>query len=222
LDHPPQPPPQDQEASANPSSSQADPLRRLLDETADLIDSPTATHINTLLLDALFSQLTDHAIRTQAYKAPLSPLANEQLQDPTDRIQETLEDSTDREDASKSPAMLKAKFASTLAVITRQAHSIGSGVPNEYVQAMEGVRELEAFAAVIFSSHSGVRQAAQGGVAVPADIATEPEGAEAAEAQKAVAEERDGAGDGLGDSWGIWDSIWGKVTGAREGDGLPG
>lgn len=30
---------------------------------------------------------------------------------------------------------------------------IGSGMPNEYVQAMEEVRELDAFAAVVYSSH---------------------------------------------------------------------
>lgn len=30
---------------------------------------------------------------------------------------------------------------------------IGNGVPNEYVQAMEEVRELDAFAAVVYSSH---------------------------------------------------------------------
>lgn len=30
---------------------------------------------------------------------------------------------------------------------------IGSGMPNEYVQAMQEVRELDAFAAVVYSSH---------------------------------------------------------------------
>lgn len=30
---------------------------------------------------------------------------------------------------------------------------IGNGVPNEYVQAMDEVRELDAFAAVVYSSH---------------------------------------------------------------------
>lgn len=40
-----------------------------------------------------------------------------------------------------------------MAAITKQAHAIGNGVPNEYVQAMEEVRELEAFAAVVYSSN---------------------------------------------------------------------
>jgi peroxin-3 len=37
--------------------------------------------------------------------------------------------------------------------MTRQAHSIGNGVPNPYLQAMEQVRELEAFAVVVYSSN---------------------------------------------------------------------
>lgn len=37
--------------------------------------------------------------------------------------------------------------------MTRQAHAIGNGIPNEYVQAIETVKELEAFAAVIYSSN---------------------------------------------------------------------
>ena len=56
-------------------------------------------------------------------------------------------------DLSPSDTQSKAKLATILAVITRQAHSIGNGVPNEYVQATEGVRELEAFAAVVYSSN---------------------------------------------------------------------
>lgn len=36
--------------------------------------------------------------------------------------------------------------------MVKQAHVIGSGVPNEYVQALDEVRDLEAFAAVVYSS----------------------------------------------------------------------
>lgn len=50
---------------------------------------------------------------------------------------------------------VKTKVASTLATFSRQAHSIGSssGNNNEYLSAMEGVRDLEAFAAVVYSSN---------------------------------------------------------------------
>ncbi|KAL9031566.1 MAG: hypothetical protein Q9196_000414 [Gyalolechia fulgens] len=112
------------------------PLRRLLDETSDLIESPPFTQILTLLLDATFSHLTDHQIRTDAYKLP----------DPSSipRVQEV---------SDLDSGLAKAKLANILAVMTRQAHVIGNGVPNRYAQAVEGVKELEAFAAVIYSSH---------------------------------------------------------------------
>ena len=48
---------------------------------------------------------------------------------------------------------VKAKVASSLAVFCRQAHGIGSGANNEYLVAIEQVRELEAFAAVVYSSN---------------------------------------------------------------------
>jgi peroxin-3 len=123
----------------------ADPLRRLLDESADLIESPTATHIMTLLLDTVFSQLTDVALRSQAFKIA------EPSQDPALRVQEL--DSTEGLSTNPEPGKTKTKLATILAVVSRQAHLIGNGVPNTYVQSMEGVRELEAFAAVVYSSN---------------------------------------------------------------------
>jgi len=45
------------------------------------------------------------------------------------------------------------KFASVLAVLTRQGHLIGNGVPNEYLQVIEQQKELEAFSALVYSSN---------------------------------------------------------------------
>ncbi|KAL8843119.1 MAG: hypothetical protein Q9170_000249 [Blastenia crenularia] len=131
----PSPPPSPSQSSPSPLSP-ATPLRRLLDETSDLIDSPPFTQILTLLLDTTFSYLTDHQIRTDAYKL-LEPSNVPQVQGVPD-LDSGLE---------------KAKLANILAVMTRQAHAIGNGVPNRYAQAIEDVKELEAFAAVIYSSH---------------------------------------------------------------------
>jgi Peroxin-3 len=111
-------------------------LRRLLDETSDLIDSPAFTHVLTLLLDSAFSLLIDNKIATLAYKIP-PPSASGA------RVVEIVGPGTD----------VKAKVASTLATFSRQAHSIGSGGNNEYLTAMENVRDLEAFAAVVYSSN---------------------------------------------------------------------
>ncbi|KAF5879250.1 putative peroxin-3 family protein [Botrytis fragariae] len=105
---------------------------RLLDETSDLIDSPPFSHVLTMLLDAGFSTLVEQKIAQQSFKIPSQP--------EDARVTEIVEPN-----AVKLPLIL--------AVLTRQAHSIGNGVPNEYLQAMEQVRELEAFAAVVYSSH---------------------------------------------------------------------
>ncbi|ELR10393.1 peroxin [Pseudogymnoascus destructans] len=118
------------------ASSNASPLRRLLDETSDLIDSPPFTYVLTLLLDAGFSTLVDQKVAQQAFKVPAPP------SDPNSepRIQEVFD-----------PKPMKLPIV--LATLTRQAHQIGNGVPNDYLQAMELVGDLEAFAAVVYSSN---------------------------------------------------------------------
>jgi peroxin-3 len=115
-------------------STTSSSLRRLMDETSDLIDSPPFSHVITLILDAGFSLLVDTKIATLAYKLPPTSAA-------LDRVHEII--GTDA----------KAKLANTLAVFSRQAHSIGSASTNEYLTAMESVKDLGAFAAVVYSSN---------------------------------------------------------------------
>jgi peroxin-3 len=123
--------------SAPSSSTSTSPsLRHLINETSDLIDSPSFTHVLTLLLDAAFSHLIDTKISALSYKIP-------PVSDNTARIQEIV----------GNDAGTKAKVANSLAVFCRQAGIIGTGVENEYLERIEGVRELEAFAAVVYSSH---------------------------------------------------------------------
>ncbi|KAI5259573.1 hypothetical protein E4T42_00099 [Aureobasidium subglaciale] len=138
---------QDPMLAANAASSNAS-LRRLLDETSDLIDSPTFTHVFTQVLNATFSHLIDYRVATEAFK--ISPPAPDSM-------------SRNTEISDK-----KCKFAQTLAVFCRQAHIIaaGSSEPddlvvaesagsqvNEYLAAIDQVKDLEAFAAVIYSSN---------------------------------------------------------------------
>ncbi|KAF2666357.1 Peroxin-3 [Microthyrium microscopicum] len=119
-----------EEAPSNNSPS----LRRLVDETSDIIDSPIFSEVLTLILDAAFSLLVDTKIASLAYKIPLTSAS------PT-RIHEIV--GTDH----------KARLANTLAIFCRQAHAIGATNDNEYLTAMEGVRDLEAFSAVVYSSN---------------------------------------------------------------------
>ena len=112
-------------------------LRRLLDETADLIESPPFTHVLTLLLDAGFSTLVDTKLAELAFELPpVAPIPN--LNAPR------LTELNDRKPV---------KLPKVLAPCTKQALVIGDGVSNEYLTAMEQVSDLEAFAVVVYSSN---------------------------------------------------------------------
>jgi peroxin-3 len=141
-------------SSSGPLDASSDPLRSLLDETADLIDSPTFTSVHTLLLNTLFSYLIDTKVAQQAFPLPTntqSPPSSAHSAIPPLQIQEL-----HPPDPTVPPEQRTVKLATILAVLTRQAHAIGNGSnpPNEYVSAMEiEVKELEAFAAVIYASN---------------------------------------------------------------------
>ncbi|KAG0155895.1 hypothetical protein PDIDSM_3068 [Penicillium digitatum] len=135
------------EGVADPSSSQtATKLRQLLDETADLIDSPSFSLVLTLLNNEGFSTLIDQKCAADAFKTFTS--APETTLQSFDSIATVVPLAANSE--------RKTKLANLLAVMTRQAHVIGNGVhpPNEYLVAMDqNVRELEAFSAVVYSSN---------------------------------------------------------------------
>ncbi|KAJ5512455.1 hypothetical protein N7463_002007 [Penicillium fimorum] len=135
------------EGVADPTSSQtASKLRHLLDETADLIDSPSFSLVLTLLNNEGFSTLIDQRCAADAFKAPTS--APETALQSFDSIATVVPLAANSE--------RKTKLANLLAVMTRQAHVIGNGAhpPNEYLVAMDqNVRELEAFSAVVYSSN---------------------------------------------------------------------
>ena len=138
-------------------------LRRLLDETADLIDSPTFSHVLTHLLDAAYSHLVDYRIAFEAFKTstpayPTPPQGNLEPSylsvSPEPGVTEVLD--------------IKCKLAHILPVFCKQAHVIaagsgdlvdavaeqtGAGLGNEYLGAIDRVGDLEAFAAVIYSSN---------------------------------------------------------------------
>lgn len=129
----------------------AGPLRQLLDETADLIDSPTFTRIHTLILNTMFALLVDQKIIATSYpQTQTQHPPGSETSAPYPRIQEI--DSA----VTVVPAEPRVKLGNVLAKFTTQAHIIGNGnaPPNEYVSAAETeVRELEAFAAVIYASN---------------------------------------------------------------------
>ncbi|KAI1743639.1 Peroxin-3 family protein [Xylaria scruposa] len=130
--------PSSSSSASSPTSTITPALRRLLDETSDLVESPAFCHVLTLLLDAGFSVLLNKKLLAGAFESnlsvtgPISEPSELAVTDPTTR------------------AVLLPKI---LSVLTRQAHAIGNGMPNEYLQEMEHVQDLEAFAAVVYSSN---------------------------------------------------------------------
>lgn len=174
------------------------------------------THVLTLLLDATFSQLADTKLRSEAYKLPLLTPEPE----PAARITEVME---------AEPANASTKLANILAILTREAHKIGNGVPNEYVQAAEGVSELEGFAAVVYSSNSEFEAGLQASVSLDSsrsasgdDAATRAKSlekksvTEAKEAVQAVQDRGiiDKAIGVVDTAWGGFEGAWGKVVGS--------
>ena len=96
-------------------------LRNLLDETADLIDSPTFTRIHTMILNALFSHLIDTKVAQEAFP-PATAAAT--TSNPTVDTPDPLSSSVT---VVPIPSEPKVKLATILAVFTRQAHAIGRG-----------------------------------------------------------------------------------------------
>ncbi|KAJ5134213.1 Peroxin-3 [Penicillium atrosanguineum] len=120
------------EGVADPSSSQtASKLRHLLDETADLIDSPSFSFVLTLLNNEGFSTLIDSKCTDEAFKA--SP------------VPETTPQSFDSMATVVPPITTERKTK-----LANLPSCDGSPGPPAMDQ---NVRELEAFSAVIYSSN---------------------------------------------------------------------
>ncbi|KAK7750977.1 peroxin [Diatrype stigma] len=152
-------------SSTAPQSPTPVSLRRLLDETSDLIESPTFGHVLTQLLDAGFSHLLNHKVLPDAFEAAasgaasgtgaapsVSPSVSISITAPSSVISMS-EANTGTGTQDKNVVMLP----KILSVLTRQAHVVGSGGgvtnSNDYLNEMELVPDLEAFAAVVYSSN---------------------------------------------------------------------
>ncbi|KAL1902583.1 peroxin [Sporothrix stenoceras] len=120
--------------TSSDSPAQVAALRRMLDETADVVESPTFLHVLGEILDAGFATLIERKVAPVAFDLP--PAVGEGSLELTRLRHEKV-----------------VQLPKILSVLTRQAHVIGSGMPNEYLHEMETVRDLEAFAAVVYSSN---------------------------------------------------------------------
>ncbi|KAK3340244.1 Peroxin-3 [Neurospora tetraspora] len=180
--------------SATPEGESTTSLRRLLDETADLIESPAFSSVLTQLLDEGFTVLLDNKLTVGAFETPSLPAAVPPAVTLTPEAAAAGEDvvtsttlvatSSDLNNVNNAgrqsidierPAVTRAVLLpKILSILTRQAHAIGNGMPNEYLQAMEGVRDLEGFAAVVYSSNWQAEIASEEYAGVPAAPVSAP------------------------------------------------
>ncbi|KAF9577823.1 peroxin, partial [Lunasporangiospora selenospora] len=112
-------------------------LRSLLDETRDFIDSDDFSTVLASTLGATFAR----------FNLALQPTFNPFLLSPP-RSGSTIEEIEDEDDVDRS-----VPFASLLPVISRQVHLIINGVPNEYVDSLSLVKDLQVFSAIVYSSY---------------------------------------------------------------------
>ncbi|KAF9124470.1 peroxin, partial [Mortierella sp. 14UC] len=116
-------------------------LRNLLDETRDFIDSPDFTTVLSSTLATTFAR----------FNLALQPTFNPFLLSPpqSNATSAVIAEIEDDEDIDRAVPLV-----SLLPLVTRQAHLIINGVPNEYVESLAMVKELQAFSAIVYSSFS--------------------------------------------------------------------
>ncbi|KAG0051572.1 peroxin [Gryganskiella cystojenkinii] len=114
-------------------------LRNLLDETRDFIDSEDFSTVLHSTLTMTFARFN------LALQPTFSPFL---LAEPRN-INASIEEIEDEDDIDRAVPL-----ASLLPLVARQVHLIINGVPNEYVESLAMVKELQAFSAIIYSSFS--------------------------------------------------------------------
>ncbi|KAG0314161.1 peroxin, partial [Dissophora globulifera] len=114
-------------------------LRSLLDETRDFIDSADFSTVLSATLTSTFAR----------FNLALQPTFNPFLLMPPRSINASIEEIEDEEDIDR-----EVPLATLLPLVARQVHLIINGVPNEYVESLSMVKELQAFSAIVYSSFS--------------------------------------------------------------------
>lgn len=121
-------------------------LRHLLDETADFVESPNAAEVIKRLVHTGLTVIVNKIAIMYPQSDPSAGLV-------------ASGNGTNGAGSASGEEMLfmpRVKLASILANITRQATALGQGgsplEPNEYINAMVNVPELDAFSAIVYSN----------------------------------------------------------------------
>lgn len=114
-------------------------LRNLLDETRDFIDSADFATVLSSTLATTFAR----------FNLSMQPTFNPFLLSPPKSTDSGIEEIADEDDIDRAVPLV-----TLLPVVSRQVHLIINGVPNEYVESLSMVKELQAFSAIVYSSFS--------------------------------------------------------------------
>lgn len=134
--------------SGPPQEEVTAPLRRLLDETADFIESPNAVDVIQKTVHAGLSVLVQKI--SSIYPSP--QIDSSQI---TAASVLTAAQAKDASAVAVTAPGSTAKLASISASASRQAHILSGGSPlepNEYISAMISVPELDGFSALVYSN----------------------------------------------------------------------
>ncbi|KAG0216140.1 Peroxin-3 [Mortierella sp. GBAus27b] len=113
-------------------------LRNLLDETRDFIDSPDFATVLSSSVATTFAR----------FNLSLQPTFSPFLTSPPRSTDSGIEEITQGDADCSIP------LATLLPLVSRQVHLIINGVPNDYLDALSMVKDLQAFSAIVYSSFS--------------------------------------------------------------------
>jgi peroxin-3 len=114
-------------------------LRNLLDETRDFIDSPDFATVMSSTIATTFAR----------FNLALQPTFNPFLLSPPKSTDSGIEEIADEDDMDRAVSLV-----TLLPLVGRQVHLIINGVPNEYVESLSMVKDLQTFSAIVYSSFS--------------------------------------------------------------------
>lgn len=128
-------------------------LRRLLEETNVILNSEDFVLVLSKCLGKIF-EVFDDALQPAfgGTEGGYDSAASGMTGSLHPRFQEIIAMESDASGSHGNSNIPKVKLASLLPIVTRQSHLLVHGFPNEYVDALVEIKELQGLSAVVYSS----------------------------------------------------------------------
>ena len=113
-------------------------LRKMLDETSDLLDSPVAGVVIRTMLDSGFGLLVEERVGSQVFRkqvpAAVTAMGEQSSGGEGGSAVPRVEVSDSSGGEKSETVLVEGKLSNVLAVMKREAAVIGGRAPNEYLQ----------------------------------------------------------------------------------------